>query len=325
MQHQEAEPFSILLVDDDATVVRLMGLMLANFAPLRFATSGHAALKRAVESIPDLVLLDVEMPDLNGFEVCKALKSTPALAHVPVIFVTSHSSVQLQSKGLELGAADFIEKPIHAPLLMARVRTYQRLKKLSDTMRGAVRMDFLTGAVTRREFEKALTQEWLRATRSGAPLSLLIADIDGFGAYNAQFGEKQADDCLRQVADALRSAARRPADLVGRYAGGQFGILLPETGVSGARTVAQRAMEAVEAKQLRHAVSCARSRVTLFVGGSYRDSAAGGVSELATRVPDDLRVAAEAARNLARAAADDEARFVDVVHSHPRRADATAV
>src|SRR5450755_904062 len=102
------------------------------------------------------------MPDFSGFEVCKAFKSDKALTEVPIIFITSHESVQLEAKGIELGAADFISKPPHAPLVLARVRTYQRLNSLSDTMRNAVKMDFLTGAVTRRQLEKALTQEWLR-------------------------------------------------------------------------------------------------------------------------------------------------------------------
>src|ERR1700732_607512 len=217
---QAQEKFSILLVDDDSMVVRILSRILGDFTPLRFATSGRAALKLPRESAPDLVLLDVDMPELSGFEVCKAFKSDAALAEVPIIFITSHESAQLEAKGLELGAADFINKPPHAPLVLARVRTYQRLTMLSDTMRSAVKMDFLTGAVTRRELEKALTQEWLRAQRSAAPRALLLADIEGFTAYNAEFGEEKGDDCLKSVAECLRSAGHRPADLLGRYAGG---------------------------------------------------------------------------------------------------------
>jgi diguanylate cyclase (GGDEF)-like protein len=208
---------------------------------------------------------------------------------------------------------------------MARVRTYQRLKTLSETIRGAVRLDFLTGTATRREFERVTTQEWLRASRTAAPLSLLIADIDGFGAYNAEFGEDRADLCLRRVADALRSVARRPADLIGRYAGGRFAILLPETRVSGARVVAQRAIEAVDSLQIRHAAACTRNRVTLFVGGSYREPVAGVAAEVAASIPDDLRVAAEQACDMARSASDDVARFVDVVHLRTRPPDGTTV
>jgi diguanylate cyclase (GGDEF)-like protein len=317
---QVQEKFSILLVDDDAMVVRVMALILGNFTPLRFATSGRAALKLAQDSVPDLVLLDVEMPDLSGFDVCRAFKSTPALADVPIIFVTSHESAQLQAKGFELGAVDFITKPMHAPLLLARVRTYQRLKTLSETMRGAVKMDFLTGAITRRQIDKAVTQEWIRSARTAAPLSLLIADIEGFSAYNAEFGEDKGDACLRRVADALRGAAQRPPDVLARYAGGQFALLLPETGVAGARAIAQRAIESVDALQLLHATSSGRDRVTLLVGGGYRDSARGaGVKAAADAVPDDLRLAAERGLEIARAAEDGEARFVDVAHlSAPR-------
>src|ERR1700691_4700231 len=231
---QERENFSILLVDDDLMVVRVLNRILVNFSPLRFASSGLAALKLARESTPDLVLLDVDMPDYSGFEVCKAFKSDPALAEVPIIFITSHESAQLEAKGLELGAADFIGKPPHAPLVLARVRTYQRLKMLSDTVRSAVRMDFLTGAVTRRELERVLTHEWLRAQRSAAPLSLLLADIESFTAYNAALGDEKGDDCLKSVAAALGSVAQRPTDVLGRYAGGQFALLLPDTDAQGA-------------------------------------------------------------------------------------------
>src|SRR6202040_1257060 len=231
---KDQEKFSILLVDDDSMVVRILSRILADFTPLRFATSGRAALKLARESVPDLVLLDVDMPELSGFEVCKAFKSEPALAQVPIIFITSHESPQLETMGLELGAVDFISKPPHAPLVLARVRAYQRLKMLSDTLRSVVKMDFLTGAATRRQLEKALTQEWLRAQRSAAPLAFLIVDIEGFTAYNAEFGEEKGDACLKSVADVLRLAASRPADLLGRYAGGKFAVLLPNTDARGA-------------------------------------------------------------------------------------------
>ena len=129
---QAQERFSILLVDDDSLVVRILSHILSDFAPLRFATSGRVALKLARESVPDLVLLDVDMPELSGFEVCKAFKRDPTLVQVPIIFITSHESPQLQTMGLQLGAVDFISKPPHAPLVLARVRTFQHLKMLSD-------------------------------------------------------------------------------------------------------------------------------------------------------------------------------------------------
>jgi CheY-like chemotaxis protein len=136
---QAQERFSILLVDDDSMVVRILSHILSDFAPLRFATSGRVALKLAREAVPDLVLLDVDMPELSGFEVCKAFKRDAALAQVPIIFITSHESPQLQTMGLQLGAVDFISKPPHAPLVLARVRTFQRLKMLSAAARPTTR------------------------------------------------------------------------------------------------------------------------------------------------------------------------------------------
>jgi diguanylate cyclase (GGDEF)-like protein len=323
---QAQEQFSILLVDDDSMAVRILSRILSDFAPLRFATSGRAALKLARDSAPDLVLLDVDMPVLSGFEVCKAFKSDPALAEVPIIFITSHESAQLEAKGLELGAADFISKPPHAPLVLARVRTYQRLKMLSDTVRSAVKMDFLTGALTRRELEKALTQEWFRAQRSAAPLALLLADIEGFTAYNAEFGEEKGDDCLKSVADSLRSAAHRPTDVLGRYAGGKFALLLPETDAQGASTVAQRAIDAVSDLQILHTALMGRGRVTLSVGVGCRDSSCLSTwNAAAGAVPNDLIAAAEQALRSARSAGDHQARVVDIVDLDNPRPQQTAL
>jgi len=315
---QAQEKFSILLVDDDRTIVRILSHMLSDFEPLRFATSGRLALKLARESVPDLVLLDVDMPEFSGFQVCKEFKSDPTLAQVPIIFITSHESPQLETLGLQLGAADFISKPPHASLVLARVRTYQRLKTLSDTLRNAVKIDFLTGAITRRQLEKALTLEWLRVQRSGAPLAVLLVDIDGFTAYNAEFGEERGDDCLRSVAEALRSAAQRPTDVLGRYAGGRFALLLPETGAQGAITIAQRAIDAVDALQILHADSTGRGHITLSVGGGCRDSSRSSIryidadssaeATLVRALPDDLIVTAERALNSARSAGGNQAR-----------------
>jgi diguanylate cyclase (GGDEF)-like protein len=323
---QIQEKFSILLVDDDPTVVRVLSHILNGIEPLRFATSGRMALKLARESTPDLVLLDVDMPELSGFEVCKEFKSDPTLSQVPIIFITSHESPQLETVGLQLGAVDFISKPPHASLVLARVRTYQRLKMLSDTLRNAVTMDFLTGAVTRRQLEKALTQEWLRAGRSAAPLSLLLVDIEGFTAYNAEFGEEKGDACLQGVADTLRSVAHRPIDVLGRYAGGKFALLLPATDTEGASTVAQRAIDAVGGLQIPHAASTGKGQITLSVGGaclgSSRSSATDTGANQQTMLegavaddlasPDDLIQAAERALKGARSAGGHQARVVDI-------------
>jgi diguanylate cyclase (GGDEF)-like protein len=305
------EQFSILLVDDDLTVIRVLNRILSNFTPVRFADTGRLALKLARDSAPDLVLLDVDMPEFSGFEVCKAFKADPALREVPIIFITSHESSQLEAKGIQLGASDFISKPPHAPLVLARVRTYQRLKTLSETVRSAVKIDFLTGALTRRQLEKALTQEWLRSQRSAAPLALLLADIEAFAAYNVAFGDEKGDECLKSVAEALRSAAQRPGDLLGRYGGGQFALLLPNTAAEGASKVARRAIDGVAALQLPHAKSAGFDRVMLSVaGGCFTSSRTTG--ENAAAVPNDLITVAETALRSARRPGGRQANVMDL-------------
>jgi len=299
------EKFSVLLVDDDPTVIRVFSRILSDYAPLRFATSGRVALKLARESVPDLVMLDVEMPDLNGFEVCKAFKSDPRLAAVPIVFISSHESPALETAGLKLGAADFISKPPHASLVLARVRTYQQLKSLSDTVRSAVIMDFLTGTSTRRQLEKILAQEWLRAQRSLAPLSLLLANIDGFTALNAQFGEEAGDACLRSVADALRSVAQRPTDLLARHGGGSFALLLPGTNCQGAAVIADRAFRT--AGELHVPQAGNDYRVTLSIGVAHLQATRSiidgepTVAAPGSGQPADLIAAAEHAVILAKA------------------------
>jgi diguanylate cyclase (GGDEF)-like protein len=309
---QSKEKFSILLVDDDLMVVRIFNSILSEFTPVRFATSGRKALRLARESTPDLVLLDVDMPETSGFEICKSLKSDPELAEVPIIFITSHRSAQLEANGLALGAVDFIGKPPHAPLVLARVRTYQRLKSLSETMRSAVKMDFLTGAVTRRQVERALTEEWMRVQRSRTPLALLLVDIEGFTAYNATHGDEQGDACLKSLADVLRAAARRPADLLGRYGGGKFALLLPNTDSAGVDEIAHRIVAA--AGELHG--------VKISLGAGCRDVSRSTVWNAAVDgTPSDLIAAAEQALRMAKSAADHQLRLIDVVDIHRPLAD----
>jgi diguanylate cyclase (GGDEF)-like protein len=196
---------------------------------------------------------------------------------------------------------------------MARVRTYQRLKILSETVRSAVKIDFLTGALTRRQLEKALTQEWLRSQRSAAPLALLLTDIESFSAYNVAFGEEKGDECLKSVAAALRSLARRPADVLGRYAGGQFALLLPDTDAEGASKVAQRAIDAVADLQIPHAESTGGGRVELSAaGGCFTSSRATGGNADAAAVPHDLISAAESALRSARRVGGRQAKVIDI-------------
>ena len=264
----------ILLVDDQPLMIRLMGRALADVRELKCATRGEDALRVAREAPPDLVLLDAEMPGMGGFEVCRAMKADPALQHVPVIFVTAHSGAEFELSGFDAGAADFIAKPISAPLLLARVRTQLRLKALTDELRSLASLDGLTGLANRRSFDDALAREWRRSLRSGDPISLLMVDVDHFKLFNDRYGHPGGDGCLRLVADALRGAARRPADVVARYGGEEFALLLPETPRAGAEHVASNLLEALASLAIAHAASPTSPCVTVSIGVSSRKESA---------------------------------------------------
>ncbi len=260
--------FSILLVDDDPTVIGLLGTILQEFGRLRFATSGEEALRMALQSIPDLVLLDIEMPGMSGFEVCKAMKEMPLLMDVPIIFITSHEDDEHEVTGLALGASDFITKPPRAPQVVARVRMHLRMKQMADALRNAAYQDGLTQIANRRQFEETLQREWLRAQRQGSPTALLMIDIDAFKKYNDHYGHPAGDRCLQAVAQTIQKAVHRPADLAARYGGEEFAVLLPDTDSCGARYLALHLLQAVSALRLPHAGSPVADHVTLSIGVS---------------------------------------------------------
>lgn len=314
---------NILLVDDDPGTVQLLGRILSDSGNLRFATSGEDALRLARESAPDLMLLDAEMPGMSGFQVLEALKAEPALADVPVIFVTSHSEAAFEVAGFEMGAADFIAKPVSAPLVLARVKTQLRVKRMGDELRRIATTDGLTDVANRRRFDESLEREWRRARRSGDPLALLMIDIDHFKLFNDRYGHPAGDACLRSVAQALVGASLRPADLVARYGGEEFVVLLPKTPRAGAEHLAHGVLDAVEALGIAHEASLTARLVTVSVGvACYDDDSECWVPPSAdSRFSDDLRArcspidlvqAADKALYSAKNAGRAQARLLDI-------------
>jgi diguanylate cyclase (GGDEF)-like protein len=301
----------ILLVDDDPATIQLMGKLLAGVGHLRFATSGEAALKLAHESLPDLILLDVEMPGMSGFDVCQTLKADPALAEVPVIFVTSRSGPEFEVSGFDVGAVDFITKPVSPPLVLARVNTQLRVKRAIDELRRVATTDALTGIANRRLFDSELEREWLRSRRHGDPVALLMVDVDHFKRYNDRYGHPAGDTCLRAVGQALRGAAMRPTDFVARYGGEEFAMLLPKTSRSGAHAMAARVLRAVEGLRIAHEASSTASRLTVSVGiGCYdEDSACWVASRAGLRFVEALEAAEAHCTRTALVEAADQALY----------------
>ena len=257
---------TLLLVDDDPLIIQVLGRTLAPLGEVRFATSGADALRLAAATAPDVILLDAELPDVHGFAVCAALKDNPELSQIPVIFVTPHRDEPFELAGFSAGAADFITKPFSLPLVLARVQAQLHFKRMADQLRLSATMDALTGVANRRQFDDALLREWLRVKRAREAISLIMVDVDHFKKYNDRYGHPMGDQCLRSVAQALRTACLRPGDLVARYGGEEFALLLPQTSGCSAQHVAERLLQAVQALALPHAASLVGPYVTVSAG-----------------------------------------------------------
>lgn len=238
----------ILIVDDSQPIHTLVKARLADEpVELISAYDGESAIHLAGELQPDLVLLDVDMPVQDGFEVCRRLKSTPDTLAIPIIFLTGAASTEEKIKGLELGAVDYITKPFDPAELRARVRATLRTKYLMDLLAKKAMIDGLTGLWNRAYFEQRFSQESSSAIRAGRPLSLVITDVDHFKSVNDAFGHPAGDDVLRGVAQTIQEQCRTE-DVVCRYGGEEFVIIAPNISIEGAHALAERIRLAVASR-----------------------------------------------------------------------------
>ncbi|WP_339465591.1 diguanylate cyclase [Pseudomonas sp. EA_65y_Pfl2_P74] len=256
----------LLIVDDQPTNIRVLHELFREDCDVFMATSGEQAITVCQAQIPDLVLLDVVMDGVDGHEVCRRLKADPATQDIPVIFVTAKQQDSDEVLGLELGAVDFISKPINPIVVRARVRTHLTLKLQNDLLRSMALLDGLTGVANRRKFDEEISADWRQCYREQKPLSLILADVDFFKRYNDQYGHQAGDSCLRSVAQALSETVRRPYDLVARYGGEEFACLLPTTSYAGAVEIAEKMQANVRALAIEHSTSDADHVVTVSLG-----------------------------------------------------------
>jgi len=257
----------ILLVDDDPTAIQVMGRALAGLGRLRFAMNGRKALEIAVENPPDLILLDAEMPELDGFGVLRSLRGDPLLTGTPVIFVSGHNDEATETRALELGALDFVTKPIHPGLMATRVRNLLELGATRKSLAALRGTDTLTGLAGATLFRDTLRREESRTLRLARPLSLLLVEIAGFSGHA---GTDAGDLYLQLLAAALQQCVHRPSDLIARVDQARFAVLLPDTPRDGALHLAGQIHQATA----RTAPAIAASAtLELAIGLSGRDEA----------------------------------------------------
>ena len=256
----------LLIVDDQPTNIRVLHELFREDCDVFIATSGEQAISVCQAQLPDLILLDVVMEGMDGHEVCRRLKVDPMTQGIPIIFITAQQQESDEVLGLELGAVDFITKPINTTIVRARVRTHLTLKLQSDLLRSMALIDGLTGVANRRKFNEDLLADWRQCFREKKPLSLILVDVDYFKLYNDRYGHQAGDDCLKSVAQTLSETVRRPYDLVARYGGEEFACILPNTVLSGAVEIAERMQERVRALGIEHSASDVDRVVTVSLG-----------------------------------------------------------
>ncbi len=258
--------FTLLIVDDEKQNRLLLTELFGRECKIIQAKNGVQALEKALQHKPDLVLLDVLMPEMDGIAVLRELKRNDATRHIPVIFVTALDSPTDEEHGLNLGAVDYISKPFHPPIVRVRVRNHLQLVHQRRLLEQLASLDGLTGIPNRRQFDHMLQREWQRCQRSGQPLSLIVADVDFFKKYNDTLGHAAGDRVLQAVATSLSQGCRRPGDLVARYGGEEFVLLLPATDAAGAQALAQGLQELLAHKALPHPESPLGPHITLSMG-----------------------------------------------------------
>lgn len=261
----------LLIVDDLPDNIRVLSRMItdAGYA-VSAATSGAQALKIAAASAPDLILLDVMMPEMDGYQTLAALQATPQLAQIPVIFVTACSEVEDEMRGLELGAVDYITKPFKETIVLRRVKTHLELKHHRDLLEQLSQVDGLTGIPNRRAFDQQFDVEWRRSLRSNGTLALIMVDIDHFKGFNDTHGHLDGDDCLRRVAQTLAGVIRRAGEFIARYGGEEFVCLLPGAAdIDSLSAVAEQLRASVESARIPHGASSVSPWVTISLGAAF--------------------------------------------------------
>ncbi|OZG71860.1 diguanylate cyclase response regulator [Hahella sp. CCB-MM4] len=305
MFHHPLRPFSqttVLIVDDEEFNRTLLRLTLEGHFRVVEASGGKTALDICLTNPPDLVLMDVMMEDMSGYDACQKLKQHPDTHHIPVIFVTAISSPEEENKCWQSGGMDILAKPINAPTLIHKAKALLTLKLQGDALREMAYLDGLTSVYNRRYFDDYLSRQLSQSRRNQTPLSLMLIDVDWFKKFNDHYGHLAGDDCLRTIAQTLKGSLMRPLDIVARYGGEEFACVLPDTDPKGATHLAGNILAEIRNLSLPHGLS-SFGHITISIGVAITDSTTLQVDELLAIADQKLYQAKEGGRNCFRMAA----------------------
>ena len=261
----EVKKNSVLIVDDENSNIMVLTDILSVEYTVYAVKSGEKAIKAAEKYLPDVILLDILMPEMDGYAVISALKNSENTRSIPVIFITGLNSVDDEEKGLTLGAADYIAKPFSPAVVKLRIMNQIKMLDQLHTIERLSMIDQLTDLPNRRNFDIRLNQEWDRALREKKSVSILMMDIDRFKNYNDVHGHQQGDVALKAAANAFKQTLKRPGDFAARWGGEEFAVLLPNTDSHGARDVAEQIRRHVEDMEIPRKDGL-KTKVTISIG-----------------------------------------------------------
>jgi len=261
---------SVLIVDDEASNLQVLAHILDADYTIYTAKNGADAIQMVGKYVPDLILLDIIMPEMDGYQVLAKLKNMEATEKIPIIFVTGLSSTEDETKGLSLNAADYISKPFSPMIVKLRVRNQIQIVNHLRTIERLSLLDQLTGIPNRRSFDDRIKAEWKRAIRAGGYqyVSLLVMDVDNFKTYNDTYGHQQGDIALQTIACGFSKLLKRSSDFAARWGGEEFIVLLPDTPLDGALEIAETIRKCIENTEIPNYEDGSFSKVTVSIGVS---------------------------------------------------------
>ena len=258
---------SILIVDDENLQIKALAHLLEEEYSIYIAKSGGAALEIAEKHSPDLILLDILMPGMDGYETLSQLKANSRTNGIPVVFTTGLKDEEDEARGLEHDVADYITKPFNPKIVPLRVRNLIKIINQMRAIERLSRIDQLSNIPNRRYFVERLEMDWGSSIRKFQPLSILILDIDFFKKYNDTYGHQQGDNAIREAARVISKSLNRPGDFAARYGGEEFVVLLPDTDQAGAMQIAERIRANIEMAEIpKHESISEVTKITVSVG-----------------------------------------------------------
>jgi len=293
----ETKKNTLLIVDDENSNLKVLTHILGSSYTIYTASNGVSAIQKAKDLKPDLILLDIIMPEMNGYETLSVIKKTEETHKIPVVFITGLSSADDEEKGLSLEAADYITKPFSAPIVKLRVHNQIQIVNQLRMIEQLSMVDQLTKLPNRRSFDSRLNLEWRQAIREKTPISLLMMDLDKFKLINDNYGHQNGDLVLKKVAEVFTLSLRRPADFTARWGGEEFIVLLPNTAMEGALEVAEHIRADIE-KTLISFPDGKEIQITISIGvTSKKLEKTSSVTAILADADKALYMAKEAGRN----------------------------